>query len=216
MATAQTDDSPGYSIGELAERAEVTSRTIRYYAAEGLLPAPTVQGKYARYSNDHLQRLRLIAQLKAAYLPLHEIRAQIATLDSEQVTAMLSGVAAQRAPSAIAEPSSAAEYITNLIGRQQTVRVMPASTSMPAPVLPPSAAPLSPVAAAPLVQARARVGPLQRLFPGRAEPVPEASAEQWQRIPLAPGIELHIREPVEAQQALVERIRQLVASESVD
>ena len=29
-----------YTIGELAEAAGVTPRTVRYYTAEGLLPAP--------------------------------------------------------------------------------------------------------------------------------------------------------------------------------
>ena len=43
-----------YTIGELAERAGVTPRTIRYYTAEGLLPRPDTRGQYARYRADQL------------------------------------------------------------------------------------------------------------------------------------------------------------------
>ena len=51
------------TIQELAERARVTTRTIRYYTEQGLLPAPE-RGRPARYTEEHLQRLELIRRLK--------------------------------------------------------------------------------------------------------------------------------------------------------
>lgn len=107
------DDST-YSIGELAAAAEVTPRTIRYYTAEGLLPAPEVRGKYAVYSQEHLERLRLIAQLKAAYLPLGVIKERLAALDAAQVRQAL----AQPLPPAEVS-DSAAEYIASALAQRR-------------------------------------------------------------------------------------------------
>jgi len=36
-----------YQINELAKKAGVSVRTIRFYNAEGLLPSPPSQGRYA-------------------------------------------------------------------------------------------------------------------------------------------------------------------------
>src|SRR5882672_2759069 len=65
------------TIAELAERAGVTPRTIRYYVAEGLLPPPGGSGQRRVYGQEHLARLEAIRNLKASYLPLHEIRRKL-------------------------------------------------------------------------------------------------------------------------------------------
>ena len=69
-----------FLIHELAEKAGVTVRTIRYYTNEGLLPQPEASGKYAYYSAAHLNRLELIRRMKDAYLPLREIRQTLVRL----------------------------------------------------------------------------------------------------------------------------------------
>ena len=66
-----------YSIGELAERAGVSTRTIRYYVSEGLLPPPEGGGPNSRYTSAHLDQLEIIGRLKAQYLPLKEIRRRL-------------------------------------------------------------------------------------------------------------------------------------------
>src|SRR5688572_3160786 len=71
---------PGVRIGELADRAGTTVRTIRYYVAEGLLPAPAGSGPRSEYTDDHLARLGAIRALKARYLPLAEIRRRLAAM----------------------------------------------------------------------------------------------------------------------------------------
>ncbi|MCL4562693.1 MAG: MerR family transcriptional regulator, partial [Chloroflexi bacterium] len=58
----------GLLIHELARRAGVSVRTIRYYIEEGLLPPPGNLGRYSLYGEEYLDRLELIRQLKAAYL----------------------------------------------------------------------------------------------------------------------------------------------------
>ena len=66
-----------YSIGELAEEAGVSTRTIRYYVSEGLLPPPVGAGPNSRYTDAHLSQLGIIGRLKEQYLPLREIRRRL-------------------------------------------------------------------------------------------------------------------------------------------
>ena len=62
-------------IGDLAERAEVTPRTVRYYESVGLIPPGAREGNgQHRYSEETLARLRKIHQLKQLGLSLDEIR----------------------------------------------------------------------------------------------------------------------------------------------
>ena len=61
-------------IGELAERAAVTPRTIRYYESIGLLPPGEREGRGQHYySEEALARLRKIDQLQGIGLSLEEI-----------------------------------------------------------------------------------------------------------------------------------------------
>jgi DNA-binding transcriptional MerR regulator len=65
-------------IDELAQRAGVPTRTIRYYTQQGLLPSPELQGRVGYYNGRHLDRLRLIKELQEKrYLPLGVIRSVI-------------------------------------------------------------------------------------------------------------------------------------------
>lgn len=66
-------------IGELAERAGTTTKTVRFYEQAGLLPAPerTASG-YRDYNAGALDRLGFIAAAQAAGLTLAEIRDVIA------------------------------------------------------------------------------------------------------------------------------------------
>ncbi|WP_309063708.1 MerR family transcriptional regulator [Streptomyces sp.] len=64
-----------WSIGELAERAGVTVKTVRFYSDRGLLPeASRSGGGHRRYGPGALERLRLIRSLRALDLPLPEVR----------------------------------------------------------------------------------------------------------------------------------------------
>lgn len=61
-------------IGELAEAAGVTAKTVRYYESIGLLAAPGRTGSgYRRYDDVALERLRFIRDAQATGLSLAEI-----------------------------------------------------------------------------------------------------------------------------------------------
>ncbi len=161
-----------YAIGELADLAGVTPRTIRYYVSIGLLPAPESAGPRTRYADGHLKRLRLIRHLQRQHLPLAEIGQRLAGLDDEAVEAALDAdVAARPADSAL-------DYIDRLTGLARAAR--PAT----------EAKEISPEQSwAPPGARRARVRP----EPARAQ---LDTRTRWERVPLGENVELHIREPL--------------------
>lgn len=64
-----------WSIGELAERAGATVKTVRFYSDQGLLPeAARSSGGHRRYGHQALERLQLIRSLRSFDLPLPGIR----------------------------------------------------------------------------------------------------------------------------------------------
>jgi DNA-binding transcriptional MerR regulator len=52
------------TIDELAARTGMTVRTVRFYASEGLLPAPAKRGRIAYYGPTHRMRLELVKTLQ--------------------------------------------------------------------------------------------------------------------------------------------------------
>lgn len=78
-----------YKIGEIADLAGVSRRTIDYYTNLGLLVPIRFPNNYRYYTEDTLVRLKIIESLKASRLTLVEIREQFGLL--EQVTASESG-----------------------------------------------------------------------------------------------------------------------------
>ena len=210
-------DEPTYTISELADLAGVTPRTIRYYLAQGLLPATGQSGPGTRYTAGHLARLRLIRRLQAEHQPLAEIRTRLATLDDDAILAL----AEQDAP---APPQdSAIDYIRSILGdasaawtpapRGALREVQPVyrrpgpppllRRSMLAPVRghPHDAMPWrlrpSPRAPRPLPSAPT---PAERLGESHHSTATPGDRSQWERIVLATDVELHIRRPLSRTQ----------------
>ncbi|MFF0886766.1 MerR family transcriptional regulator [Streptomyces sp. NPDC003456] len=68
-------DEQFWSIGELAERAGATVKTVRFYSDRGLLPESARSGGgHRRYGPQALERLRLIRCLRALDLPLAQVQ----------------------------------------------------------------------------------------------------------------------------------------------
>ncbi len=192
-------------ISELAERTGVSTRTIRYYIEEGLLPQPEVQGKYAVFNEDYLIRLQLIKYLKEAYLPLKEIKRRLEDLQIAEMQELVAlfqqdpagalagmGVYPTELGSSAAAPmllqaeeqngdrESAREYI------QRALQRTPAALRESPPAYQPAPA---------------------------GAPVPtgaEGSAETWQRVELAPGVELHVRQPQGGENAKNQQVDELI------
>ena len=78
-----------YSMADLERETELSARTIRYYITQGLLPAAHGRGPGATYDLGHLLRLRMIMLLKAAHLPLDEIKARLEGLSDREIAALL-------------------------------------------------------------------------------------------------------------------------------
>ena len=60
-------------LDELATRAGVSPRTVRYYIQRGLLPPAEFRGPDTAYDDRHLYALRAIKRLQEDYLPLDAI-----------------------------------------------------------------------------------------------------------------------------------------------
>ena len=122
-----------YTLTDLARLAEVTPRTVRYYIAQGLLPPPTQAGPAARYTEAHLERLRLIKKLQAGHLPLAEIRTHLRVLPDDQIATM--------AEATVAEPGagSAIDYVRRVLGGEPRPSTYYSLAAAPPP--PPAPAP---------------------------------------------------------------------------
>ncbi|MEU9062784.1 MerR family transcriptional regulator [Streptomyces sp. NPDC048430] len=76
-------------IGELAERAGVSVKTVRFYSDNGLLPEVSRSvGGHRRYGPDSLERLRMIRSLRTMDLPVSAVRR---VLDEEETAGRAGG-----------------------------------------------------------------------------------------------------------------------------
>lgn len=174
------DPHDSMRIGELAEQAGVTVRTIRYYVAEGLLPPPSGGGKYRTYAREHLLALRAIRRLKEAYLPLAEIRRRLQATSSADLQRL------GRAPCS----SPWAET-------QEPRRVPPLALPSPGTAAKPGDA-CGPTTSAPAKTLQRMAQGTGSVVAGHTVPtqqlrqaVGESASTVWRRVVLAPGVELH-------------------------
>jgi DNA-binding transcriptional MerR regulator len=81
-ASPQPDDDTPISIGELAEQFKVTTRTIRFYEARGLL-TPARHGTSRSYTRRDVARLTLILRGKNLGFSLEDIAEYLSLYDSD-------------------------------------------------------------------------------------------------------------------------------------
>ncbi|WP_329284858.1 MerR family transcriptional regulator [Streptomyces sp. NBC_00691] len=68
------EGGPSYTVDELAARAGVTVRTVRFYGTRGLLPPPVIGARrVGHYGQGHLSRLALIEELQRQGMTLAAI-----------------------------------------------------------------------------------------------------------------------------------------------
>lgn len=194
-----------YTIGELAQAADVTTRTIRYYVAEELLPPPEGGGRAAVYHKEHLARLQLIKVLKDEFLPLQEIRTLLNGLNDAAVVDLLQQK--QHSPKPPPAPGSAKQYLQMLLYpaappdegagfMRHRVQAKKAAPGEMGAAPPPPSAPPSP---APAVRQRGLVPPVGAGETGHQVEDP-GPPTRWQRIEIRPGLELHVMDDPENQE----------------
>ena len=228
MYSERVPDDNTHSIGDLARLTGLNVRTIRYYIAQGLIPASGESGPGAHYGQGHLDRLRLTKRLQQQHLPLAEIRGRLAVLTDDEVAGLLDTTPEPGAPE-----TSALDYVRSVLG---------SAPPMSGPPAPPARTP----AAAPLAATPAEFGAPPALGPQPAAaligrgmprmkdvPAPDsrvAAAEaratvaarapkpsttesqplersQWERLSLGANIELHVRRPLgRLEQRRVDRL----------
>ena len=109
-------------IGEIAGRAGVPAKTIRFWEEQGLLPAParTAAG-YRDYSPAILERLAFIRHAQAAGLTLAQIRQVLGIRDGGQPACVhVTGLIARRlgeVEARLAELARARDQLAALAGR---------------------------------------------------------------------------------------------------
>jgi DNA-binding transcriptional MerR regulator len=190
-----------YALDQLLELAgermgeEITPRTVRLYATEGLIDRPGKDGRRAVYCQRHLLQLLLVRSLARRGLSLSAIAPLVAG-DDEALQEQLNQLDAGLELTAPApESNDALDYLQSI----------QSSAAEPSPsLLPLLGAPLS--SRSPSLRASRMAG--------RSN----ASSSRWHRFQLAPGVELHLSEsasipPTRARreawlQRLIDRLRE--------
>lgn len=101
MSANANDVEPVFSITELAQELDLTTRTIRFYEDRGLL-RPARRGQQRVYSRADKTRLKLVLRGKRLGWPLDDIREMIELYDTpdgerKQLEVMLTKIAQSRA-----------------------------------------------------------------------------------------------------------------------
>lgn len=101
MSAIANDIEPVFSITELAQELDLTTRTIRFYEDRGLL-RPARRGQQRVYSRADKTRLKLVLRGKRLGWPLDDIREMIELYDTpdgerKQLEVMLTKIAQSRA-----------------------------------------------------------------------------------------------------------------------
>ena len=81
MNASPSDLDPVFSIADLAQEMDITTRTIRFYEDKGLL-RPARRGQQRIYSRADRTRLKLVLRGKRLGWPLDDIREMIELYDT--------------------------------------------------------------------------------------------------------------------------------------
>jgi MerR family copper efflux transcriptional regulator len=82
----EQDNGKLYRIGEVAELAGVSKRTVDYYTQLEMLVPIRTESNYRYYTEETLERLKLIELYKQERLSLEEIRNRLHMLDNSTIS----------------------------------------------------------------------------------------------------------------------------------
>ena len=143
---------------------EVNARLVRHYTTGRLLDEPLKQGREARYIRRHLLQLLTLRKLMAEGFGAAALQSTLQTHTDQELEALLTGRTRPDVQPGIAPPSAASPSNPALDFLRQ---FQPTDDEREPP--------------------RAVLGLV------RASTSPDRSAEPYTRVPLAPGLELHVR-----------------------
>jgi len=183
---------------------EISPRTVRLYATQGLIDRPGKEGRSAVYGHRHLLQLLLIRSLARRGLSLAAI-APLCGLPDPELEQQLAQLEAQgEAPPQ--ESNAALHYLRDL--KSSLLSSTPPSSS---PALFSSSddpaersSSLLPLLGSPLLSNRS-ASPSRSRSPSRSSGSRDA-ASRWHRFSLAPGVELHISDAVSIPPAGTRRL----------
>jgi DNA-binding transcriptional MerR regulator len=185
-----TDD---LTLEDLVVKSSLSIRTLRYYMQEGLLPGPDKRGKYARYSQYHLDRIELIQRFKKINLPLQQIRHLLNNMTADEINQLLQSqdrlspfLDYIKMNDEIGSPmpsagSSALEYIHDLEAGWEQIQ------AVSSPIRSQSTAPKQPSSIPP-----------SNNYSKQSQIT--SNQETWKRIIITEGIELNVKEPKNADE----------------
>lgn len=157
-------------LDDLAARAELPVRTVRYYMQVGLIEAPPFRGRETAYPASYVNRLKAIRQLRKRLLPLERIAVLLEPLTPEQVALVADGMLSIDPTGRLlllgAGPSSSQPRIIDPLGLGKGAE--PAAK-----------------AEKPAVNGEGRAA-------GRARRREPAEVTNWRRVEVAPGVELQV------------------------
>jgi DNA-binding transcriptional MerR regulator len=203
----------GERLGE-----EISPRTVRLYATEGLIDRPGKEGRHAVYGQRHLLQLLLIRSLARRGLSLTAIAPLVVCSDAElveQLQQLEEPSAAELSSGPHASPSTeqqeALAYLESIGGTGPTASSRNRSPS------------LLPMLGSPLTSNSPSLSP-RRSPSSRSSGRSSASSSRWHRFSLAPGVEVHLSEAASIPppgsrrdawlQRLLERLREQLDTES--
>lgn len=202
--TARAGSQEAFGLDELLSAAgarlgeDITPRTVRLYATQGLIDRPGKEGRSAVYGRRHLLQLLLIRSLARRGLSLSAI-APLCVLSDGELEQQLGEIGSPSSERSTQDPSSnsALEYL-------QTLQTGSSSTRSPSQPRPDETLEDD------LSSEEGRINASLSLLPLLGEPLSPQSpshspsrsgssrdaASRWHRFSLAPGIELHISDSV--------------------
>ena len=213
-AAAAAGSGARYGLEELLALAgerlgeEISSRTVRLYATEGLIDRPGKDGRHAVYGQRHLLQLLLIRSLARRGLSLTAIAPLVACSDGELIEQLRQ----------LEEPDSPSAQQQETLSYLQSL-----GSAGPAPDRSDRSPSLLPLLGAPPSSGAPSLTP-RRSLSTRSAGRSNAASSRWYRFSLAPGVEVHLSESASIPpagsrreawlQRLLDRLRELLDSES--
>ena len=109
------------TVGQVAERAGLSTATVRYYEQLGLITSSRTAGNQRRYARHVLRRLAFVAAAQKVGLPLARVRDALSTLPADRAPSpddwrRLSGPWAEQVAARVRELQALQETLQECLG----------------------------------------------------------------------------------------------------